>query len=134
MERLIYNNMIRVWRLCRCMLTHLELAECNSAIKFLEENIFFSLWHLPYISILFLCCCLPTIRLVSKLRRTWDFSIVQIIVSWLKNPAFIIQLLDPQLHNNLAILHELLQTCLRNWSINVTMCKHNKKNMLVLKV
>lgn len=71
--------------------TNLKFAESNSTLKFLEQYIFFPLWHFPYIPILSFRCCFPSIWLVFEFVRTWHFWVVQIIVGTIKYPAFIHQ-------------------------------------------
>lgn len=74
----------------RITLTNLEFAECNPTLKFLDKYVFFPLRHLPDTPILSFCSCFPTIRLVFKLRRTWDFRVVQVVIGRVKNPEFLI--------------------------------------------
>ena len=111
----------RIWKMNIQVLisTHLKFAVCNSTLKFLKENVFFPLCHLPYIPILSFGCCFPTIRLVFELRRAWNVWIVQVIVGRIKDAA-IVQELDPnKLNKEAASRSTVIQQCMNNKRVQI---------------
>lgn len=57
-----FKGVFKVW-------LHLEFTESNSALKFLEKNVLFSLCYFPYVTILILGCCLPSVGIGFELRH-----------------------------------------------------------------
>lgn len=65
----------------------LEFTVCDSMFEFLKEDIFFPLWHFPYILVLGLWYCFPTIKLVLNLEELRIFKL-NIITSIKKNFSY----------------------------------------------
>lgn len=70
------------------MIVDLLFTESNPPFEFLEKNVIFPLWDIPYATILSSRGGFPTIRLGFDLSSAWNLWIAKICISRIENPVF----------------------------------------------